>query len=142
MPPTPIPASDDFDTIFGGIDDDAVKSKLAISPPRTRSASTVKTSMSTSSSESVGKRDDMASRTQDLVDYELESGEEVMEEGETDASQPMQEIFGAPGKLDKLGYGSFIGERTPTKNSSSSSSQSKLESVCVPKLFKSFFLIF
>lgn len=77
---SPIPACDDFDMIFGagdGTEDEAVKSRLAISPPKLRSASSLKNSASSASVptvEVIGRAED------DQVDYELESANELVNE--------------------------------------------------------------
>lgn len=76
---SPIPVCDDFDMIFGatdGAEDEAVKSRLAISPPKLRSASSLKNSSSSSvpTVEVIGRAED------DQVDYELESSNELANE--------------------------------------------------------------
>lgn len=99
----PIPAPDDFDTIFCSTDDEAVKSRLAISPTKIRSGSILKASCCAGRMEVGSREEELGRRMEDQVDYELESGEE---EGEEDASQMV-----AMNYLTTAGYGTFMPEK-------------------------------
>lgn len=79
----PVPALDDFEAIFGETDDEAVKSRLAISPPKIRSSS-----VSKASSETNRPKVEIIGRLEDQVDYELESGEEPSTPAKKAAEEP------------------------------------------------------
>lgn len=92
----PVPASDDFDTIFCSTDDEAVKSRLAISPPKIRSGSSLKASTHSMEDGEVEPKTEVLGRVDDQVDYELESGQE-------EDSTVIPKNY-----LTKSGYGTFL----------------------------------
>lgn len=123
----PTPVSDDFDMIFGaadGTDDEAVKSRLAISPPKLRSASSLKNSSTASvpTVEMIGRAED------DQVDYELESSSEQINE----TPRKKANLTSSTSQVDS--------EETPKKSTSIETGD--LESVTVLSIFYLFFCIF
>jgi hypothetical protein len=121
---TPTPVSDEFDMIFGaadGTDDEAVKSRLAISPPKLRSASSLKILSSSAASvpsvEVIGRTED------DQVDYELESSNEQINE------TPRKRAI-----LEPAGYGSFLDDDEKTPRKTVSAEAGDLESAAVRSL--------